>query len=301
MKLAVDSVLIRRLGIFLHVSESLNYSDSARQLGVTQSALTQAIQSLENRLGFRLLTRKGNGLALTKRAKSLLVQARLMVKQYNDGLAQLDYQAANANQSLTIGVTSPRTFYPLLAHFSKRYPEITINIVSGNSANLLNAAKALEVDLAQWGGPEAPAGVISQLLGQQKLLAILPANHELASHPSLSFETLCQQTMLIRESGSDTRKLLMGTVTNRKVELVSSFEIPTREGVFEAVAAGLGVTVSLDREMMFTPGTVAVPIDEGEIFSEDYLICSREAADLMAVKAFFENAATLVAADKISD
>ncbi len=301
MKLAVDSVLIRRLGIFLHVSESLNYSDSARQLGVTQSALTQAIQALENRLGFKLLRRSGNGLALTKRAASLLVQARLMVKQYNDGLAQLDNQASNANLSLTIGVTSPRTFYPLLAAFSDQYPEININIVSGNSAGVLKAAMALEVDLAQWGGPKAPREVISQLLGQQKLLAILPANHELASHPSLSFETLCQQTMLIRESGSDTRKLLMETVNNRKVDLASSIEIPTREGVFEAVAAGLGVTVSLHREMMFTPGTVAIPIDEGEIVSEDYLICSREAADLIAVKAFFENAATVVAADKESD
>ena len=57
--------------------------------------------------------------------------------------------------------------------------------------------------------------------------------------------------MLVREPGSDTRKLLMETVTTRRTQLSRTIEIPTREGVFEAVAAGMGVTVSLDRERMF--------------------------------------------------
>ena len=291
MSLAVDSVLIRRLGIFLHVSESLNYSDSARQLGVTQSALTQAIQALENRLGLRLFVRSGNGLALTSRASLLLVQARLMVKQYNNGLSQLDYQASVANQSLTIGVTSPKNFYPLLSTFSRLFPGIAINIVSGNSDTLLRAALNLEVDLAQWGGAKKPERVFAQFLGDQQLVAILPQNHSMAKCSSIQLHQLCQQNLLVREAGSDTRKLLMETVRSRGIHLTASMEIPSREGVFEAVAAGLGVTVSLDKEILFTPGTVAVPIERGKIVSGDYLICSPDAAGLQAVKSFLDTAA----------
>ena len=292
MSLAVDSVLIRRLGIFLHVSETLNYSDSARQLGVTQSALTQAIQALESRLGLKLFVRSGNGVALTSRAGELLIQARLMVKQYNDGLARLDYLASEANQSLTIGVTSPSQFYPLLSAFNARYPHTTVTIKTGNSASLLQAAMALEVDLAQWGGDQAPQGVQSTFLGKQQLMAILPTNHPMAGRASMTLSELCQQTLLIREEGSDTRKLLIATIEKNNINPARSLEIPSREGVFEATAAGLGVTVSLDRELLHTPGTVAVQIDRGAIMSGDYLICNPEAENLMAVKTFMATATT---------
>lgn len=69
---------------FVALSESLNFSATASQLSISQPALSNHIQALEEELGVKLFERTRRSVALTKEGRLLLADARNLLDQYAD-------------------------------------------------------------------------------------------------------------------------------------------------------------------------------------------------------------------------
>lgn len=141
----------RQIQYALLLSEMLNFSQVAEQLGLSQPALSKQIQSLEKELGVKLFDRNHSPLKLTpageyfvRNAKELLYkeeQLRKVLQQYHNG----------ENGRLIIGVTPFRSVYlmpELVKKIRSRYPGVQVTLQEVNSAQLRKDAVEGKFDFA---------------------------------------------------------------------------------------------------------------------------------------------------------
>ena len=126
---------LRQLKYFVKVAETLNFSEAAKVLNVTQSTLSQQVKQLETEIGTQLLLRSSHSVALTEAGNELLPLARQTLHK-----AQLCTERINdlnnlLTGTLNIGVTY--SFSPILTEtlvsFMKMYPRIKLNILDRKS------------------------------------------------------------------------------------------------------------------------------------------------------------------------
>ena len=103
---------IRQLKYFVKVAETLNFSEAARQLCVTQSTLSQQVKQLEFELGTRLLHRTSHSVTLTEAGMELMPYARDTIKASELCCARMADLTNMETGTLNIGVTY--SFSPIL-------------------------------------------------------------------------------------------------------------------------------------------------------------------------------------------
>ena len=145
----LDLSLLRTL---LHVADAGSMSVAARRLHMTQGAVSQQVQRLEQMLGQVLLTRGKTGTRLTPGGERLLPQARQLV-ELNDAVvgAFVPSRAPAIAGRVRLGVPHDLMgthLPPILAAFTRQFPAVDIALVAGSSAELKQAFDGGTVDLA---------------------------------------------------------------------------------------------------------------------------------------------------------
>lgn len=141
---------IRELRAFVAVAEEGGMSAAARRLHVSQSALSQTIQSLERELGVQLLVRDYAGARPTDTGKALVEQARALLDRHDRALAAISGAAA-AVRNLRIGVPlefPPNVLPAALTELAAAHPGTRVEVRHSSSAAQLAALRGRELDLA---------------------------------------------------------------------------------------------------------------------------------------------------------
>jgi molybdate transport repressor ModE-like protein len=142
---------IRELRAFSAVAEEGSVSAAGRKLHLSQSAVSQTIQSLERQLGVQLLIRGAGGATLTGAGAVLLREARTLIAQHDRALAAVSGQAAASAATLRVGVPLefPADLLPrALAQMGASFPRSQVDIRHAPSSAQLSAMEAGELDLA---------------------------------------------------------------------------------------------------------------------------------------------------------
>ena len=121
---------------FAAVAEQGSFVRASEQLGLTASALSQTIRSLERRLGLQLLHRTTRSVSLTDAGTRLL--ARLQPAFQELDAATREIEALKQQPSGTLRIVTPRIAYvdhmqPILADFQQAYPEVVLDITISDS------------------------------------------------------------------------------------------------------------------------------------------------------------------------
>jgi DNA-binding transcriptional LysR family regulator len=142
---------IRDLRVFVAVVEEGGLSPAARRLHMSQSSLSQIIQSLEKQLGGRLLERDHAGARPTERGSFLLQEARNLVAHHDRLVAEMTNLATAGNAPLRIGVPlelPPDLLPSAVARVSGIFPDLVVQLRHAPSADQLVALTLGELDLA---------------------------------------------------------------------------------------------------------------------------------------------------------
>jgi DNA-binding transcriptional LysR family regulator len=142
----IDIGLLRA---FLAVVESASMTAAARQINLTQGAVSQQIKRLEEILGSPLFSRVGKKLVLTPVGERLVVRAQRLVS-LNDETWQL-FSAPTYSGEIRLGVPQDimRPFMPtVLRRFNREYPQVDINIVCEPTPDLIKAVQSKLLDIA---------------------------------------------------------------------------------------------------------------------------------------------------------
>ncbi|CTQ53144.1 Gcv operon activator [Roseibium album] len=151
-------------------ARNLSFTAAGEEIGMTQSAVSQQIKSLEMRLGVPLFERKARGLALTDHGRRLLpqVDAALDTLSSATGAFFEDKPSKLLTVSASFSVIQ-WVIAPLLPEFTAAYPEIAIRFIGATWPDEFSRTSA---DIEIRFGSQKQAGPKAKLLGSTQLLAL---------------------------------------------------------------------------------------------------------------------------------
>jgi DNA-binding transcriptional LysR family regulator len=236
-----------RIRVFRAVAQHLSFSRAAEELLLTQPAVTQQIKALEDELGVSLFDRGGGRIALTLGGAALLPFAEQMKTLGDEAVAAVAGAYGEHAGGLSIGASQTIGQYLLptfVASFLHQHPRIRVTARSGNTDEMLQALVSGDVQIALVEGPELRRDVHIEAFMEDHLVLVVPAAHGWAGQ-EITIEDLKSQTVLMREFGSGTRRIVenaLGKAGLKTKDLTLGMELDSNEGLLNAVEAGLGVT-----------------------------------------------------------
>jgi DNA-binding transcriptional LysR family regulator len=124
-----------KLKILVAVVEQKKINAAAQVLGLSQPAVTRAIQTLEHAAGFPLLVRSREGVALTPAGATVYENSARILKEVRDFMARAEQPADSLAGRLTIGTyeTLAEYLWPeFIIHFQKTYPQLELSLRTGS-------------------------------------------------------------------------------------------------------------------------------------------------------------------------
>ncbi|MPY99189.1 MAG: LysR family transcriptional regulator [Actinophytocola sp.] len=270
---------LAQLRTFLAVADAGSVHAAAKQLYVTQSAVSASLTALQRSLGTRLIQRDGRGLRLTdagvvyagyiRRVLGLLDEASAAAAAEDDperGVLRMAAVTTAGEQIL------PR----LLTSFRNRHPQIGIQLEVGNRERVRALLERREVDLLLGGRTTVRRDVTVLGVRPHELIIVAPGDGYTLADRSDLVGWADRQTWLLREKGSGTRETTERYLAG--LELPSaphSLTVGSNAAIREAVIAGLGVTlISRDAVLReLADGTlVEVPLPETPLPRDWHLV-----------------------------
>jgi LysR family hydrogen peroxide-inducible transcriptional activator len=173
---------LHQLSHFLAVAKSGNFTRAAEAAGISQPALSRSIQKLEKIVGEPLFERQPRGVKLTEIGAFFLVRANQIRDLVDDTFAELN-EASNRGQVrlAVIPTIAPFLLPTVLRKFSRRHPEIKIQVQEDTTQNILRLCKDGEIDLAIVALPITEKYLEAEPLFKDELILVLPQGHALES------------------------------------------------------------------------------------------------------------------------
>ncbi|WP_339542274.1 LysR family transcriptional regulator [Pseudomonas sp. JAI120] len=232
--------------LLVAVADQGSITAAAECVGMTQSAASQAMASMEATLGAQLFTREPRKTLPTALGLSVIEQARVMLGALQTIRSTVDEARPMLRGSLRIA-SFPKvlaTFLtPLLQRFRQLYPgiEVTTLDVTDNEVLTLLDADLIDLGVVLNPRPERNATV----LGRDLWLAVLPANHTLAQRSvdaTVSLEELLAQPFVLATGGCTANARSLGAAAGLSL---SDIRVEVREwnSAFSLVREGVGVTL----------------------------------------------------------
>jgi LysR family transcriptional regulator, low CO2-responsive transcriptional regulator len=278
------------LRAFQAVASHGSFTRAAESLGVTQPTLSAQVKALEDQYGVALLDRRGRSVAATGLGEQLLeITRRLFLLE-----AEADELLSRARDltagHLRVAAGGPYYAVPLLAAFRERYPGVHISLSIGNSGEVLDALLHDRADVAVMSDLEPDPRLESLPYAEHRLVVFVPRMHPWAKRRGIRLRELEGQPMVLRETGSMTRRLFEQAIASAKVTPRIVMEIESREAVSEAVAAGLGIGVVSEAEFGHDERLTAVQVTDVAMLTREYVVCLKERRPLRIVSAFLDQA-----------
>jgi DNA-binding transcriptional LysR family regulator len=235
-----------RLKVFRTVAEQASFRKASELLNITQPAVSQQVQALEEELGMALFDRSGSRVSLTQAGAVLLKHAQRAAAVASEAAIELAAIQGEMRGELRIGASTTVAQYILpqmLARFRRYHPKVTISVISGNTEWALEALLQGEVVAGVIEGPVSSAEIHKQKLLDDRMALIVPGGHAWGKLESVEVEKLAEIPLLMRERGSGSRRVVEAALRKagmRMGRLQVEMELDTTGAIIAGVEAGLG-------------------------------------------------------------
>lgn len=223
--------------VFLIVAKHLSFSKAAKEIYISQPAITKHIKELENKLNTPLFERRGNKVYLTKAGNIVFKHLTQIEQQYRE----LEFELGGLNKSfrgsLKIGASSTISQYiipPVIALFHKRYPKVKLQLYNGNSYQMEEKLLKNEIDVALVENHASQSDIKYVNFLEDEIVAVTSSNGKYANKPALSVNELKDIPIVFRENGSGTLEVIQRVFSKHKIDL-EKLNVIIRLGSTEAI------------------------------------------------------------------
>ncbi|MBB3104301.1 LysR family transcriptional regulator [Azomonas macrocytogenes] len=245
MRKSLMRMTLRQMQVFRAVCDSRSYSRAAEEMALTQPAVSLQIRQLEALVGQPLFEYIGKTLYLTEAAEALMRASRDIFGRLESLDMQLSDLQGSLQGQLNLAIESSAKYFTphLFAAFRQRYPDVSLQLVVVNHGLALKRLGASRDDLLIMS--MLPADMALEFLPflNNPIVAVAPPEHPLFDKGLLALEDLCAWPLLVRESGSGTRKACEEFCHQKRAHFSRILEIGSAEAQCEAVIAGLGLAL----------------------------------------------------------
>lgn len=232
---------IRQLEIFIIVAQTENISQAAKHLFISQPAVSQTIQQLEQEIGLRLFDRPGRVLELNPAGKQFLQKAQHFLREYQDLERFAEYLNVKAPIKVGVNLTVANLWLaPMIKDFQATGQTLTVQADTAEA--IVTALKAQELDLALLEGKISDPALICEKFKRYELVIVVAATHPLAAKKQLTVTEFLNEPLLLRDAGSAIRQALdryLGVAQMQVRPLVTSIN---SQSLLELTAEKIGIT-----------------------------------------------------------
>lgn len=234
---------LRQLRAFTTVVQTGSFSRAARLLGMSQSAVSQAVRQLEDELGVRLLDRTTRSLQLSKVGAEFLPGIQRLLADLDHQLADLRDLREHRRGHVTIACVPSvalRLMPNVLASFKLEHPMVNVTLREVSRRQIIHSLRSGEVELGVANVPGEDPDLDARLLLTDSFALVMRRDHALAARKTVSWE-----------DGTAAGLVAMAEGTGIRLEMDRALSNPGRTGpLYEAehpatllamVEAGVGV------------------------------------------------------------
>lgn len=248
------NVTLRQMRVFTAVAQQKSFTRAARELHLTQPAVSQQVKLLEAELGLPLFEHIGRTIHLTAAGEELLRYATQITDLLRSAGEALAAMRGLKRGVLKLGAVSTAKYFApsLLSAFTPEYPQVAIRFSVGNREEIIRQLAANEIDLVIMGRPPRELVTTAEPFAKHPLVIIAAPDHPLAAKRRIALKQLSTENFVIREAGSGTRASMEHVFREHGVPFQASMEVDSNETIKQAVMAGMGIsfismhTVSLE-------------------------------------------------------
>lgn len=232
---------IRQLRIFKEVAQTENMTETAKNLYLSQPAVSQTIHELEEELNVQLFDRQGRAIKLNAVGQIFLRRALSFLEEYEELESFAD---GIKNLPLKIGST--------ITIANQCLPEITTayqaengeaEIVIDTAEKILLSLANHEIDLALVEGAINQQVFDTVVFGSHELCIIVSASHPYAQRKTLSIKEFLTQPLLLRDKSSAIRQTLDSWLLLHQEQAQPFLTSINSQAILESVRSNLGITV----------------------------------------------------------
>ena len=239
---------IRKVETFLCAAQASSLSEAAKQMHLSQPAVSHQIKMLEQELSVTLFTRTNSGLKLTEAGHLLLPMARHLVKDTNEIKEMMSSLKKKGLGELRIACssTSGRFVLPhFVARFCITYPDSQVKILACQPKRMVMELLNEEAHIGIVSSEPTDPELQTQEFFRDPISLVVPVNHRWAGSSAIDPADLLSERIIMREETSGTRKVMLEELAKFDIsieDLNIFLEIGNVEAVLELVAGGYGVS-----------------------------------------------------------
>jgi LysR family transcriptional regulator, salicylic acid-responsive activator of bsdBCD len=238
----------RQLHYFKEIVKQGSISKAAEVLHIAQPPLSQLLKKLENDLGTTLIHRYRQKWELTETGELLYQYADQMLMQMQDVKQQIREIEQGIAGTVSIGVSSvcSNTLVDYVSMFRIQYPNVKMNIVTGNSEELLKRLEQREIDIALLLRPSNSQQYQVKILKKQPFVVIIPTSWlPLFSSQDITLEKIVSFPfiMLGAIEGHFLHESILQTFNEHNLEPNIIIECKDVTMVIALVNRGLGLSI----------------------------------------------------------
>ncbi|EGQ24617.1 MULTISPECIES: LysR family transcriptional regulator [Sporosarcina] len=230
--------------VFRKVVQNESFSKAARQLFMTQPAVSQIISQLERELDTRLFNRTSKGVSLTDEGSLLFEYVNSALNLIDAGNEKL-YELKNLSAGeLKIGVGDTISRYyllPYLEAFHTNYPSIRFKIINGTTVELIAALKSGEADIAVCNFPVEDETLEKRVCFDVQDAFVYGDRFKKLFLRPVPLQELTKLPLILLESKSNSRQYVEDFLSEKGVKIYPEFELGSHELLLEFAQINLGI------------------------------------------------------------
>lgn len=279
---------LTQLRSFHAVATTGTFTGAAKSLFVSQPTVTAQVAQLEELYKVELFYRHGRRVRLTEMGERLLHLSRQMFSIESEAVQLLRESGELRTGHLRVAAVGPSQVTRMLVAFHERYPGIKVSVSTGNSEDVLGRLMDYSADVGVLAQVAPDKRFVSTPYSDHPVVIFCSTQHRFAKRRSIQAAELAGEKLILRETGSTTRKATEAALKAANVEPEVVMEIASREIIREAVLQNLGVAAVSQVEYVPGPGLHAVRFDDAQVKTFVHLVCLAERRDMRMVQAFFD-------------
>jgi len=251
----------RQLRAFSVLAKTGSFTQTARELHLTQSAVSHSMRALETEIGCRLLDRLGKKVVLTQAGEQLLQHMGKILSEMETARAALTQLGKWGRGRLRLGGSTTACQHlipPVLREFKESFPDHAISLEPGDTPEMVDALLHHRIDLALSLEAEKESQLEFHPLFTDELHFIVGALHPWAQANHVNRDEIPRQNYILYSKRSITFRLVEDYFRREQMVLNTVAEVASMEATKELVKLGLGVSI-------LAPWIAKKEIEEGSL------------------------------------
>lgn len=266
---------LRHMRIFQKIYETQSVTRAAEALHMTQPAVTRALQELEKYYGLRLFERLNRRLTVTEAGRRMYDYALHLTETFDTMEKSLRDWERQGVLRVGASVSLGCSLLPQLARtFQEEHPGVEVRVRIANGELLRRDLLENRLDLALLEGEENGADLMLTPFAAGEMALIVPPGHPLARAGGATLAQAAAYPLLLRETGSATRRFLDQLLMSRGLAVQPVWESASTQALLSAVREGLGITLvpwALARQTVLRGEAERCPVTDAELIRRRYV------------------------------